>query len=115
MKSKEPLHSILQLIIKETQYGFYCMEIQSLQSSKAIPKESSIISLSPYLDEGILHIGGCANAAALPKETKTPILIPGKSHIVQLLVHHFHVKVCHQGRHLAEGSIRNTGSQVESG
>ncbi len=44
-----------------------------------------------------------------------PALIPGKHHVTQLLIQHFHEKVSHQGRHLKEGAIRAGGYWIVGG
>ncbi len=44
-----------------------------------------------------------------------PALIPGKHHVTQLLIQHFHEKVSHQGRHLTEGAIRAGGYWIVGG
>lgn len=71
--------------------------------------------MSPYLDDGLLRVGGRINLCDLPVCEKTPILIPGQSHIARLLVRHHHEKIYHQGRHLTEGAIRSEGLWITGG
>ncbi|XP_062620653.1 uncharacterized protein LOC134282244 [Saccostrea cucullata] len=82
---------------------------------KPLPKDSTILTLSPYLDDGLLRVGGRIKLSDLPEGEKTPILIPGKSHVARLLVHHHHEKIYHQGRHLTEGAIRSEGLWISGG
>lgn len=103
------------LIIKETQKQFYQKEINALHAGRPLPRDSTILALSPYLDDGLLRVGGRINLCDLPVCEKTPILIPGQSHIARLLVRHQHEKIYHQGRHLTEGAIRSEGLWITGG
>lgn len=94
----------------------YAKEISCLQDKKLIPKNSSILDLSPTLDKnGLLRIGGRLGSSSLHPSEKNPVIIPGKHHIATLLVQHYHNLVKHQGRHLTEGSIRSAGYWITGG
>ncbi|XP_061185158.1 uncharacterized protein LOC133193208 [Saccostrea echinata] len=103
------------LIIKEIQHQFYQKELSALHAGRPLPKDSTILTLSPYLDGGLLRVVGRIKLSDLPVREKTPILIPGKSHIARLLVRHHHKKIYHQGRHLTEGAIRSEGLWISGG
>ncbi|XP_063404523.1 uncharacterized protein LOC134687988 [Mytilus trossulus] len=97
-------------IIKEVQKEDFGREIECLRNKRPLPNNSSVLSLSPVLDEnGILRVGGRLRNAKITSKEKTPILISGKHHIATLLVRHYHNDVQHQGRHLTEGTIRSAG------
>ena len=86
------------------------LKTSAWQGEKLLPKDSSLINLSPSLDkDGLLRIGGRLENSDLSEKEKHPYIIPGKSQIARLLVLHHHEKVRHQGRHLTEGSIRSGG------
>lgn len=97
------------LIIKEVQQKFYQKEINALHAGRPLPRDSTILALSPYLDDGLLRAGGRINMCDLPVCARTPILIPGQSQIARLLVRHHHEKINHQERHHTEGAIRSEG------
>ena len=99
-----------QFIIRTVQQVWYKQEIQCIRQQTALPKDSSIISLNPYIDQdGLLRVGGRLRRANLDVMEKHPLIIPGKTHISRLLVQKCHEDVEHQGRHLTEGEIRNQG------
>ncbi|XP_033759487.1 uncharacterized protein LOC117341732 [Pecten maximus] len=96
-------------IIKQVQQEVFCKEIDCLLKGKALCKDSSIQSLSPFIDEDcVLRVGGRLNNSDLDILQRNPVLIP-KHHIAVLLIRHYHEKVLHQGRHLTEGAIRSAG------
>ena len=104
------------LILKEVQKEAYPREVHSLRDNKPILKNSSILTLSPVLDSnGLLRVGGRLSNACLDTGEKTPIVIPGKHHVAQLLIRHFHESVEHQGRHLTAGAIRSAGYWLTGG
>lgn len=103
-------------IIREVQYECYAKEIECLKKGKPLPRNSSVLSLSPYLDsDNILRVGGRLKGAQIPLHEKSPILIPGAHHIATLLIRHYHESVCHQGRHFTEGAVRSAGYWITGG
>ncbi|XP_063446815.1 uncharacterized protein LOC134726347 [Mytilus trossulus] len=97
-------------IIKTIQSEAYSSEIDCIVNGQNLRKNSSIISLDPFLDsEGILRVGGRLNKSNLPYQERNPLILPGKCHVSKLLVQHFHAQVKHQGRHFTEGAIRAEG------
>ncbi|XP_062594609.1 uncharacterized protein LOC134256031 [Saccostrea cucullata] len=105
-----------QFILKTIQQEFYSKELNCLYSNQPLPKNSSILPLSPILDEeGLLRVGGRLRRANLPTGEKTPILILGKHYIATLLFRHFHESIYHQGRRLTEGAICRAGYWITCG
>lgn len=41
--------------------------------------------------------------------------MPGKHHVISLLIRHCHEQVCHQGRHLTEDALRSAGFWIVGG
>ena len=50
-----------------------------------------------FLDQGILKCRTRINNSSLPIESKNPMLLPSKHHVVNLLVNHYHSLVKHNG------------------
>ena len=66
---------------------------------KASTKNNSPIQrLDPFLENGILRVGGRLRRADLPHETKYPAISPWKSHVTTLLIRHAHKRLGHAGR-----------------
>ena len=88
----------------------YKEDLKRLMSRNQIAKQSLLKKLNPIVDgDGLLRIGGLITFATLPDDEKHPLIIPKNSHIVTLLVRHYHEEVAHQGRHFTEGAIRAAG------
>jgi hypothetical protein len=105
-----------EIIIMEVQREFYGREIDQLKEKQTLPRNSSVLSLSPFLDEkGILRVGGRLQRSELSLGEKHPILIPGHHHIATLITRHYHESVQHQGRHFTEGAVRAAGFWITGG
>ncbi|XP_071085479.1 uncharacterized protein [Haliotis cracherodii] len=103
-------------IIQQVQHEVYATEIDCIRSKSPLPKDSSIRTLNPVVDEeGMLRVGGRLGQADLSTGHKHPLIIPGHHHIATLLVRHYHEQVKHQGRHFSEGAVRAAGLWVTSG
>ena len=99
------------VILRSIQHEAFTEEIDALLHGKPIPRNSSIITLAPFLDpNGLLRVGG--RIAALKRFADLevhPVVIPRKSHIASLLVRHYHESVYHQGCRITEGKIHSSG------
>lgn len=104
------------IIINAVQRNMYQKELDSWSYDTPLPKISSIIDLSPILDSNkTFRVGGRLQKAKLDTGEKTPIIIPGKSHMATLIVRHFHNYVHYQGRHITEGALRSNGFLIKGG
>ncbi|XP_024080683.1 uncharacterized protein LOC112126238 [Cimex lectularius] len=100
----------------EREYSF--LELSELRNAStclyvAVQKElttkihSDLKSLAPFIDsKGVLRVGGRLTNAPLSDETKRPILLPSKSHFVELLIDHVHVTNLHAGPQLLHAILR---------
>lgn len=81
----------------------------ALQRNKPVPHLSVLRNLDPYIDDGLLRVGGRLRHASLEAEVKNLVILSKQSHIIKLLVSYYHFKVHHQVRQITEGAIRSTG------
>ena len=66
-----------------------------MQRGRPIPSSSSIISLNPKLDNGVLCIGSRLEHASIALDSKYPIILPSNARITALLIADFHEKFVH--------------------
>ncbi|XP_057183499.1 uncharacterized protein LOC130550135 [Triplophysa rosa] len=67
------------------------------------------------MKRGLLCVGGRLKQSSLSEELKHPVILPKDSHIVELILAHYHAKVCHQGRYLTLMELRANGFWVIGG
>jgi len=103
-------------LYRDVQLEFYSKEVECLSVGKALPRDSTILSLDPKLgSDGLLHVGGRLSRSKLPLLEKNPIVLPGKHALSRLLVEHHHNLVHHQGRTFTEGAVRSAGLWITGG
>ena len=62
-----------------------------------------------------MRIGGRILHANLDRGEVNPLVIPGRHHVITLLVRHYHKRVKHQDRLFTEGAIRMAGLWIVRG
>ena len=72
--------------------------MQKERKKTSVKRNSPIRRMDPFLDKGILWVGGRLRRADLPYETKHPIILPRKSHVTTPLIHNVHKHLGHAGR-----------------
>ncbi|XP_077080710.1 uncharacterized protein LOC143733040 [Siphateles boraxobius] len=114
--SEKQLNQAKKMIIHTVQKEVYSEEMRQVEKGVPLKNSSPLSKLSPFVDSnGILRVGGRLKRAQLTSDETNPILIPGKHHLAQLIIKHFHGKVCHQGRHFTEGAVRTAGFWIVGG
>lgn len=71
---------------------------QQKRKKASVKSSSSVYRLDPFMDGGVLRVGGRLNRANLPHEVKHPVILPRKGHVTTLLIRHTHKSLGHAGR-----------------
>ncbi|XP_035995613.1 uncharacterized protein LOC110368714 isoform X1 [Fundulus heteroclitus] len=108
-RSPKELNAASNLILQSVQKEAFPDESTSLQANQTVHSSSSIVTLDPYMDEGLIKVGGRLKHASLDAVFKNPIILPSKHHVSKLLVLHYHAMVVHQGRQFTESAVRQAG------
>lgn len=94
----EELVSAETYIIQRTQQAVFPDELDALSHSMPLPVTSSLVQLTPALDEGgILRVGGRLERSPLCSSTKHPVILPRQHDVTRLIVTEEHRKVFHAG------------------
>ena len=104
-----------EVVIRLVQQQAFPQEIEILQRGDSLPSTSPLFRLDPILDRGILRVGGRLKQSSLSLELKHPVILPKDDHITRLILTHYHVKICHQGRSQTLTELRANGFWVISG
>lgn len=70
----------------------------SQKRKNEVTKASSLYRLDPFVDGGLLRVGGRLNHADIPEKSKHPVILPRKSHVTTLIIRHTHEQLGHAGR-----------------
>lgn len=95
-------------ILKYVQKLHFKREIEDLTHNvyAKVSKRSSICRLDPFLDDGLLRVGGRLRRANLPEHTKHPILIHHKSPVTHMIIRGIHGQLGHAGRNHVLSKLR---------
>lgn len=91
-------------VIKALQQQYFRNDINALAKNHRVSK--SLLPLSPFLDNNILRVGGRLEKSSLEFDSKHPILLPKKDHIVNLIIDYYHRKYLHAGPQLLLSMLR---------
>ncbi|XP_037115370.1 uncharacterized protein LOC119127506 [Syngnathus acus] len=114
-RTPEELAAAKRLILETVQRDAYPDEYAALKAHREVSNSSQILTLDPYMCEGLLRVGGRLRHDSLDSEIKHPIILPKQNHVTRLLVEHHHAEVKHQGRQFTEGAIRAAGLWIVAG
>ena len=96
-------------VIRYVQRNHFGKDVKHLTSNdKVLPKDSHIFKLDPYMEEGLLRVGGRLDKSSLPDCQKHPILLPKNSHVTSLIIRDIHSHLAHAGRNHVLAQLRET-------
>lgn len=101
------LEKIEEECIRFYQNLVYSKEIEELKINGQVKKKSSLITLSPFLDEkGLLRVRGRLENASVSENIKHPIIIPRNQHITELIINEAHTRTLHGWNQLMIAYVR---------
>ncbi|XP_043466289.1 uncharacterized protein LOC122501089 [Leptopilina heterotoma] len=84
-----------------TQHLYLGDTLRILEHGKELPRRHSLASLHPFIDaKGILRVDGRLENSPLPYDQKNPVILPGQSHLAELIIDWAHKKSLHGGSQL---------------
>ncbi|XP_043226266.1 uncharacterized protein LOC122383664 [Amphibalanus amphitrite] len=92
------LNDAENLILRKMQNDQYHQELIDLKNGRSVSSKSSLLALSPWLDEdGVIRVGGRLLNAPLPATARHPVILSRSSEVTRLVVTHFHSQLLHAG------------------
>ena len=97
-------------ILQWLHLAYFQKEINDLSNdlNNSVAKSSPLRSLDPFIENGILRVGGRLRHANLDNAIKHPVILPRKSHITSLVIDHMHKRLGHAGRNHVLSELRQT-------
>ena len=105
----DDLEKAEKTVVCHVQHQYFQEEISILSKGcpdSIVKKSSSIYKLDPYIENGIMRVGGRLEKSDLPYNAKHQILIPKESPYAKLLLLHIHQTVGHQGKNAMLSKLR---------
>ena len=104
--SEAELKMARDCIIKRAQGTAFATEIRCLSSNHNVDKGSKLVHLNPFLDEGILKVGGRLTHSDLSYDEKHPILLPRNHSITRMIIVDAHLMLKHAGTQATLYTVR---------
>jgi hypothetical protein len=92
--------------IKEVQRDCFGPELQALQRGRPLPRESLVARFNPFLDDGLLRIGGRLQFADLSRNQIRPVLLHGSHHFTTLMIMQTQIHLHHLGVRIVLSELR---------
>ena len=96
----DELENAQMKLISYVQRECFPEEIACRSKPHATPvkKSSRLSKLAPFMGkEGLLRVGGRIDRASISFDSRHPVIIPSKHHVVELVIRHFHERDGHIG------------------
>ncbi|KAL7852950.1 hypothetical protein SRHO_G00187350 [Serrasalmus rhombeus] len=93
-------------IIQFSQRQTFHEELCALQKGDKIRRSSFIVKLDPFLQDGVLRVGGRLHHAALPEHTRHPAILAKNHHVTTLIIRNAHEEIRHGGRNYTLARLR---------
>ena len=87
-----------RFLIKDVQSVIFEKEIRLLKAGKELNKRSQLLSLTPFLQDNLLRVGGRLSRANISFDAKHPIILPKNHPLTEIIIMDDHKRNGHVGR-----------------
>ncbi|XP_074030835.1 uncharacterized protein [Leptinotarsa decemlineata] len=91
-------------LIKIVQHKHFHQDIERI--SKNMNCSTRLCKLKPFLQDGLLRVGGRLSQSDLAYNQRHPIILPSKDKLIDRLIDFYHIIHLHTGPHLLESLLR---------
>lgn len=70
-------------------------EAKSLKQGKSLSSHSKLITLSPFLEEGFIRVGGWLQRSQIPINQRHPAILSKNHTVTELIFTEYHIKYLH--------------------
>lgn len=114
--SVEERKQAAQTLVKLAQQDAFQEELNTLsQKLGRLPCNHQLFQLDPFLQDGIMRVGGRLRKASVPLELRHPVILPKDGAVTNLIIAHHHTKIQHQGRGQTLNALRANGYWITGG
>jgi len=104
----QELHEAKEVLIKRAQTEAFGKDMIALKNGMEIPRKSRLRSLCPYIDNGLILVGGRLQNSTVSNEQKNPIVLPPDHPITRLIYKDCHHRMLHCGPQALLAEVRRT-------
>lgn len=93
--------------IRTAQHESFTAEYEALKEKRELPKGSKIARFNPFLQDGLIRLGGRLQFAELTHQEKHPLLLDGCHQFTKLLIRQAHIRLHHLGVRITLSDLRH--------
>ncbi|XP_018405223.1 PREDICTED: uncharacterized protein LOC108781668 [Cyphomyrmex costatus] len=93
--SHEETTAALELMCRTVQQHSFPEEYKALSSNKSLNTSSGILTLNPFLDDGLIKVGGRLKHSNLTQDARHPMLPPKNHELSRRIITQAHIKSVH--------------------
>jgi hypothetical protein len=93
--------------IREVQRDYFGPELQALQEGIPLPHGSLVARFNPFLEDGLIRVGGRLQYADLLRKQIHPVLLHGSHHFTAVLIMQTHIRLHHLGVRIVLSELRD--------
>ncbi|XP_069134375.1 uncharacterized protein [Argopecten irradians] len=113
--SVEERENAERTIVRLVQGQAFKESMNALKASETLPRTSRLYPLDPFLQDGVIRVGGRLRNAECTMCYKHPMILPKNSHVTRLILAHVHQETKHQGRGITLNKLRSCGFWIVDG
>jgi len=86
------MKSAREFLIRHAQQNAYREELAELRAGRPLGADSSLLTLSPFIDDkGLIRVGGRIGKSKLPYDSRHPIILPPDEKFTKMILHSIHI------------------------
>ena len=84
--SYQEVHRGECFIIQDVQSVIFEREIRCLKAGEELHSRSQLASLTPFIQDNLLRVGGSLSNACIAYDAKHPVILPKKHHLTEIII-----------------------------
>ncbi|XP_055615027.1 uncharacterized protein LOC129761333 [Toxorhynchites rutilus septentrionalis] len=100
------LEEACKCLVRIAQQEDFREEFTSLENTGEVKPTSKLNALTPFIEEGILRVGGRLRHARVSPARKHPMILPSKHPFSELVARYYHQEMLHAGPQLLIACLR---------
>ena len=108
MLTSEELQCAKKIILRQVPRKFFLKELKALENGQPVQRQSSLMSLHPFLESGLIRMGGRLQQVEATFDELHPVLLK-KCGVIDQIVLHIHEQMQHAGTATVILELRRLG------
>lgn len=100
------LNEARKTILRMVQAESFSRELLALERGQEVPRNSRLRSLNPFLQEGLILVGGRLQNSDISHTRKHPVVLPATHKVTRMIFEKYHRELLHGGPQLLLSEVR---------